>query len=187
MRGVAKTSRWSGSITRTNTASTSTKPARSNTSSSSSGRSNALPPPRPSSSRSPTQTRSTDPILRSFLLYLASERGLADNSLHAYRRDLEDIEDFLAKHGRKLSTAEADDFRAYLQSQSRKGKSTKTQARRIAAMRVFLRYLVSQGRDTSSILQQLERPKPERDLPKVLSKAQVNQLIATPDPKSSLF
>ena len=54
-------------------------------------------------------------------------------------------------------------------------------------MRVFLRYLVSEGRDTSSILQQLERPKPERDLPKILSKSQVHQLIAAPDPKSSLF
>src|SRR2546422_759907 len=32
------------------------------------------------------------PTIRSFLLYLASERGLAHNSLHAYRRDLEDVE-----------------------------------------------------------------------------------------------
>src|SRR4051812_2698352 len=195
MRGVAKTSRWSGSITRTNTASTSTKPARSTTSSSSSGRSNASPPARVpaqsrvegSNSRSPTHTRSTDPILRSFLLYLASERGLADNSLRAYRRDLEDIEDFVTARSRTLSTAAIEDFRAYLQSQSRKGRATKTQARRIAAMRVFLRYLISEGRDTSSILQQLERPKPERDLPHVLSKSQVNQLIAAPDPKSTLF
>jgi integrase/recombinase XerD len=97
------------------------------------------------------------------------------------------MEDFFAKRERKLTTAAVEDFRAYLQSQSRKGKSTKTQARRIAAMRVFLRYLVSEGKDTSAILQQLERPKPERDLPKILSKSQVNQLIASPDPKSSLF
>lgn len=153
-----------------------------------SGRSNgALHKSIPSSSRSPTHTRSTDPKLHRFLLHLASERGLADNSLHAYRRDLEGIEDFLIKRNRKLSTADADDYRAYLQSQSRKGKSTKTQARRIAAMRVFLRYLVSEGQDTAAILQQLERPKPERDLPKVLSKSQVNQLISAPNPKSSLF
>jgi integrase/recombinase XerD len=125
--------------------------------------------------------------LKSFLLYLASERGLADNSLHAYRRDLEDIEDFLAKRDRTLSSAGAEEYRAYLQNQSRKGKSTKTQARRIAAMRVFLRHLAGEGRDTQPILQQLERPKPERDLPKVLSKSQVNLLIGAPDPKSSLF
>ena len=54
-------------------------------------------------------------------------------------------------------------------------------------MRVFLRYLAGVGHDTTSILQQIERPKPERNLPKVLSRAQVNQLIAAPDPKSSLY
>jgi len=117
-------------------------------------------------------------------LHLATERGLATNSLHAYRRDLEDTETFFFKRGKTLKTASADDFRDYLQGQSRKGQSTKTVARRIAAIRVYLRFLQTDGIDTSPILQQLERPKPEQNLPKVLSRAQVNQLIATPDPKS---
>src|SRR5215510_7014068 len=132
MRVVAKTFHWSGSITRTNTASTATRPARSTTSSSSSARSaGSRPRSSPSDSRSVTNTRSDDPTLRSFLLYLASERGLADNSLHAYRRDLEDAGDYLSKHGKTISKAAADDFRAYLRSQSRKGQSTKTIARRV--------------------------------------------------------
>jgi integrase/recombinase XerD len=125
--------------------------------------------------------------VKAFLLHLASERGLANNSLHAYRRDLEDMDDHLRACGKTLLTAEADDFRGYLQSQSRLKKSTKTVSRRLAAMRVFLRFLTAMGRDSSAILQQLERPKPERDLPKILSRAQVNQLIAAPNPKSSLF
>jgi integrase/recombinase XerD len=125
--------------------------------------------------------------VRSFLLHLASERGLAENSLHAYRRDLEDMDDHFRAHGGSLVSASADDFRAYLQNQSRRGQSTKTVSRRLAAIRVFLRYLAAFGRDTADILQQLERPKPERDLPKILSRAQVNQLIAAPDPKSPLF
>jgi integrase/recombinase XerD len=125
--------------------------------------------------------------MRTFLLHLASERGLANNTLHAYRRDLEDISDYLAPRGRTLINADADLFRAYLQDQTRKKQSTRTVARRLAAIRVFLRYLGGEGYDVQPILQQLERPKPERSLPKVLSKAQVNQLIAAPDPKSSLF
>lgn len=143
--------------------------------------------PRSSSSRSPTDTRCPLPQVRSFLLHLASERGLADNSLHAYRRDLEDMDDFFRERGGSLVTASADGFRAYLQDQSSRGQSTKTVSRRLAAIRVFLRYLASLGHDTAGILQQLERPKPERDLPKILSRAQVNQLIATPDPESPLF
>jgi integrase/recombinase XerD len=125
--------------------------------------------------------------LRAFLLYLASERGLAPNSLDAYRRDLQDLERFLTHQKLTLLTAGADDFRAYLQSQSRQGQSTRTVARRLAAIRSLLRYLSGEGHDVSHILQQLERPKPEQALPKVLSRAQVNQLIAAPDPKSMLF
>lgn len=138
-------------------------------------------------SQSPVDTRSKRPIVRSFLLYLASERGLADNSVDAYRRDLEDMDDFLSQRGIDLQFASGDDFRGYLREQSRAGQSTRTVARRLAAIRVFLRYLSTVGQDTSGVLQQLERPKPEHTLPMVLSRAQVNQLIAAPDPESLLF
>src|SRR4029453_19097113 len=91
-------------------------------------------------SRSAVQTRSTSPLLRDFLLYLAAERGLAENSIHAYRRDMEDFDDYLAGRGRGVDTLDADDFRASLQDQSRQGQSTRTVARRLAAIRVFLRF-----------------------------------------------
>jgi integrase/recombinase XerD len=136
--------------------------------------------------RLPTETRSRLPEVRSFLVHLASERGLADNSLHAYRRDLEDMEDYFIEKGKSLVSADGDDFRIYLQDQTRKGQSTKTVARRLAAIRVFLRFLPSIGHDTTGILQHLERPKPEQSLPKILSRSQVNQLISAPNPKSFL-
>lgn len=142
-----------------------------------------------SKSKSPLDTRSALPEVRAFLMYLASERGLAENSIHAYRRDLEDMEDHFraSQGGRSVVSAEGNDFRLYLQQQTRKGKSTKTVARRLAAIRVFLRFLEGEGHETSDTLAQLDRPKPERDLPKILSRAQVNQLISMPDPKSLLF
>lgn len=148
-----------------------------------------MPSAAPSSrSRSrPTDTRSPLPELRAFLIHLASERGLADNSLHAYRRDLEDTDRFLRGAGKNLISAGADEFRAYLQDQSYRGQATKTVSRRLAALRVFLRFLPTVGYDRSHVLQQLERPKPERSLPKVLSRQQVAQLIAAPDPASPLF
>ncbi|MGE5612545.1 MAG: tyrosine recombinase, partial [Bacillota bacterium] len=139
--------------------------------------------------KSPSLVTCTDhsPELREFLLYLAAERGLAENSIHAYRRDLEDLERYLAEKGKGLTSAGVDDFRFYLQDQSRKGQSTRTVARRLAAIRVFLRHRAALGDSVEGILQQLQRPKPERSLPKVLSRAQVNQLIAAPDPGSPFF
>lgn len=142
-------------------------------------------------SNQPSRSRSGDGSrvapLDGLLVHLSTERGLADNTCLAYRRDLLDLHRWLASHGKSIDRADADDFRAYLRSQSRRGQSTKTVARRLAAIRVLLKYLRTMGRDTSSMLDQLERPKPERDLPKVLSRGQVTQLIAAPRPTSSLF
>jgi integrase/recombinase XerD len=137
--------------------------------------------------RNPLQTRATDPFVRMFLLYLASERGLANNSLHAYRRDLEDAEDHLAKSGKKLSSADALDWRMYLQELRREKRATRTVARRLACIRTFLEYLEGQQIPTQEIRDQLEAPKPERPLPHVLSKDQVRRLISAPDPESRLF
>jgi integrase/recombinase XerD len=134
------------------------------------------------------------PCLRGLLLHLAAERGLAANTLSAYRRDLRDVQNHLTKSGRSLTSARADDLRNYLQSQTKRGRATSTVARRLAAIRVFLRYMDGpaadapagagstwQGADTPGhILQQLERPKPERSLPNVLSRAQVAILMDVP-------
>jgi integrase/recombinase XerD len=140
-----------------------------------------------SRSRSPGESRIPQKQIYHFLLHLAAERGLAENSLQAYRRDLEDAHDFLAGRRKNLLTARADDFRLYLQSQSRKGKSTKTVSRRLAAIRSLLGFLAADYPHAPAILRQLERPKPERSLPKVLSRGQVNQLIDSPDPKSPFW
>jgi integrase/recombinase XerD len=128
--------------------------------------------------------------VRGFLLFLASERGLADNSINAYRRDLEDMGDFFAAQAKDLALAAPDDYRAYLQDLSRRGKSTQTVTRRLACIRVFMKYLAENNVDApgrNQVLQQLERPKPERALPMVLSRDQVNRLIGAPDPASPLF
>ncbi len=125
--------------------------------------------------------------VRGFLVYLAAERGLAKNTLDAYRRDLSDLEHYFAAESTTFATANADHYRFYLQKQSRAGQSTKTVARRLAAIRTFLKFLSAQGIETESILRQLERPKPERDLPHTLSRDQVNRLIGAPNPRSMLF
>jgi integrase/recombinase XerD len=153
----------------------------------SAGRSPQLNMPRPREGKSATQTDCLSQELGQLLNYLAQERGLATNSIHAYRRDLEDLDRHLRANGKQLITAGADDFRFYLQHQSRKGQSTKTVARRLAAIRIFLGFLQTLNIDTKSILDQLDRPKPEQSLPKILSKAQVTALINEPKPKSMLY
>ena len=118
--------------------------------------------PHPAPTEAPAATPPPAP-LRRLLVYLSTERGLAENTLQAYRRDLTDLDRHLSTVGRDLLSATADDLRGYLREQTRAGQSTRTVARRLAAIRCFLRYLVVEGFDTADTLAQLERPKPESD------------------------
>lgn len=137
--------------------------------------------------RNPLDTKCDQPLVSSFLLYMASERGLANNSLDAYRGDLEDADAYFKSQGKSIIQGDAIDWRMYLQHLRRDHKSTHTVARRLACIRGFLGYLESQGIATQGILDQLESPKPERPLPHVLGREQVNRLINAPDPESPLF
>src|SRR5688572_9475554 len=133
-------------------------------------------------SRGGLHSSSDSPLLREFLVYIASERGLADNSIAGYRRDVEDLQRYLIAHNNSLLCRDPDVLRGYLQNQTRRGQSTRTVARRLAAIRIFLRFRqATRGEEVTALLDQLERPKPERSLPKILSRAQVNQLIASPN------
>jgi len=130
------------------------------------------------------------PEVDALLVHLAAERGLAVNSIQAYRRDLQDITNHFAQKRINFLTASPDDYRLYLQNQTRLGQATRTVARRLAAIRVFLRFLAQEPKYaeySARVLLQLDRPKPEQSLPKVLSKSQVLRLITAHDPKSPLY
>jgi integrase/recombinase XerD len=123
-----------------------------------------------------------------FMSYLASERGLTPNTLDAYRRDLEDAMRFFEQHPpTTIETADAEGWTHFFRDASKRSLSTKTVARRVATARTFLRYQAVCGRDVDDILARIDRPKPERDLPHVLSREQVVRLINAPDPGSPLY
>jgi integrase/recombinase XerD len=114
-----------------------------------------------------------------FLDMVAAERGGAPNTLAAYRRDLADLVAYLTSRRRTVATAVTADLRAYLGELARRGLAAASVARRLSAIRQFYRFLYAEGhrRDDPSAI--LEGPKRGRPLPKILSVAEVDRLIAT--------
>ena len=108
---------------------------------------------------------------------MAAERGAAANTLAAYRRDLEDFAAHARNRGRTAASASTDDLRAYLAGLDGAGMSARTQARRLSALRQFHRFLLDEGVRTDDPTTILDSPKLGRPLPKVLSEAEVKQLI----------
>ena len=124
-------------------------------------------------------------VLERYLEGLAVERGLAANSLAAYRRDLERLGRSLARPsiggGRDLLTAQAGDLAAHLRELRRKGLSPRSVARAQSAIRGFYQHLVEAGERSDDPAVNFLPPKLWRTLPKVLTEAEVEALLAAPD------
>jgi integrase/recombinase XerD len=116
-------------------------------------------------------------LIESFLEMLSAERGAAQNTLDAYRRDLEDFARFLADAS--VAAASADDVRAFLADLTDRGFAATSQARKLSALRRFHRFLFSEGVRGDDPTGPIDSPKRRRALPKLLSEAEMRAILAT--------
>ncbi|GGC78857.1 site-specific tyrosine recombinase XerD [Chelatococcus reniformis] len=113
-----------------------------------------------------------------YLDMLASERGAARNTLDAYARDLADYTAFLASLGRGPLDADAATVRAYLADVHARGLKASSAARRLSAVRQLHKFLFTEGERADDPTNAIEGPKLGRPLPKILSVAEVDRLLA---------
>jgi integrase/recombinase XerD len=114
-------------------------------------------------------------------LWLAD--GLARNTLDSYRRDLAQFAGWLAQsHGRSLIDARAEDLQRHLawQVETRRARP-RTTGRLVSSLKRFYQFAVREGLRADDPAAELEGPKLPRSLPKSLSEAQVEALLAAPD------
>lgn len=124
-----------------------------------------------------------DALIDQFINYLRLERGLADNTVQAYSRDLTRFARFLEAHHLSPVTVSREQIIQYLTS-LRRSLSPRSVARNISAARMFFRFLASEGHIRENPARLLETPRLARKLPEVLSTAEVDRLLALPDPST---
>jgi integrase/recombinase XerD len=117
-------------------------------------------------------------LISLFLDMVAAERGGAANTLSAYSRDLGDLTGYLATRKRTISSATTADLRGYLAALADRGFAASSVARRLSAIRQLYRFLFAEGHRSDDPAAIIEGPKRGRPLPKVLSVAEVDRLIA---------
>ena len=120
----------------------------------------------------------SDRHVSAFVEMLAAERGAAKATLVSYGRDLADFCRHLSKAGVAPGAATTADLRAYLGSLHRRGLSAATQARRLACLRQFYRFLFADGVRSDDPTSVLDGVRQSRPLPKVLSTDEVERLLA---------
>src|SRR6202167_5690570 len=116
-------------------------------------------------------------LIHLFLDMLAAEQGAGDNTLDAYRRDLLDFSEFLARDRQGFAGAQTQGLRDYLADLDTRGFKSSSVARRLSAMRHLFRFLLNEQirRDDPAAI--LSGPKRGRGLPKVLSIGDVDRLL----------
>jgi integrase/recombinase XerD len=117
-------------------------------------------------------------LINLFLDMLAAEQGAGANTLDAYRRDLTDLSQFIARSGPDFATVETDTLRGYLADLDARGFKSSSVARRLSAMRHLFRFLLNERIRSDDPAAILSGPKRGRGLPKVLSIADVDRLLA---------
>ena len=122
---------------------------------------------------------SNEALIELFLDMLAAERGAGENTLAAYRNDLEDLSAHLRASRSTIANATTDSLRKFLASLAERGFKSSSLARRLSAVRQLYRFLYSEGKRSDDPAAVLEGPKRARSLPKVLSIADVDRLLKT--------
>jgi integrase/recombinase XerD len=126
------------------------------------------------------------PALELFLSHARVEKGLARNSVEAYARDLRRYVEHLCARGvtewAAVTRAEILDHLARLAGD---GLSRRSQARALSAIRQLHALLAAERLAPVNATDEIDAPRPGRRLPSLLSRAEVDALLARPDPRTA--
>jgi integrase/recombinase XerD len=125
--------------------------------------------------------------LERYIDALWMEKGLSDNTLSSYRRDLTQFNDWLQRtEGSSIVEANRSSLQRYLGARLEQGMSPRSTARFLSCVRGFFHYLLREGRLSVDPTLDIDSPRLGRPLPKALSEAEVERLLQAPDPDIAL-
>ncbi len=124
--------------------------------------------------------------IEAYLEALWLEKGLSDNSIASYRRDLKAFALWLEQAERTLMATERGDILRYLNVRLRQRYSPSSTARMLSCLRGFFRYQLREQQIEHDPTLQVDSPKLGRPLPQVLTETEVDELLAAPDPQTAI-
>ena len=121
-------------------------------------------------------------FIESFLNYLSVERGLAKNTIISYREDLNSYAGFLNRHSiDTLSKTTKNDVINFMLYQKDKGLAANSVARRLAAIKVFYRFLARERILKTDPTSLIDSPKLWKKIPETLTYNEVEALLSQPN------
>lgn len=125
-------------------------------------------------------------LIDNYLDAIWMEKGLSQNSLDSYGRDLKGFATWLEPQKLTLLSISGKEIQWFLSHRFEQGLTARTTARQLSCLRGFYRYLVREKRIQEDPTALVDNPKLGRPLPKSLTESDVEELLAAPDVESAL-
>lgn len=125
-------------------------------------------------------------IIDTYLDAVWMEKGLSQNTLGSYQRDLQQLAQWLQPQGKTLMAADSIDLDRYLAHRLEKKLSARSTARLLSCLRGFYRWLLRESRIHQDPTLDINSPSLPKPLPKSLSEAEVETLLQEPDEEDPL-
>lgn len=126
-------------------------------------------------------------ILETYTYYLRIERGLSENSIKSYQRDLKQYLNYLNESGiEDLDQVDRYIILSFLQAQREQGKSSNSVVRMVSSLRKFHQYLAQEKICKLDPMKLIDTPKKSKKLPAVVSLENVEKLIEISDTNTTL-
>ena len=119
-------------------------------------------------------------VLSEFVDYLRVEKGLASNTVAAYRRDMRKLAKYVESLSKELSKLERDDLDGWMTSLFADGLSSRSIGRALHAARAFFKFMTVSRLMEEDPTELLPTPKAFRPLPRYLNRNEVESLLNTP-------
>lgn len=133
-----------------------------------------------------TALPSAHPWVDAWLEHQLVVKGLSENSLAAYAQDLQLFQEFLGERDFTLEDVSGQTIFLYLMFLRQKGLTSRSMARHISSLRGFFGHAATEGWIEASPAELVETPKLPRKLPDVLTRVEMDTLLARPDMETSL-
>jgi integrase/recombinase XerD len=124
--------------------------------------------------------------IRTFINCLRVEKGLSDNTVKAYRRDIEKFAAFAGKRSLDTKDVQRSDVVDFLGNLYRAGLDSRSVARHLVTIRHFFRFALIEGYVEDDPAATIESPKFRQSLPEFLSLEDVNRLLQQPDTNTTV-
>lgn len=120
-------------------------------------------------------------VLQDYWYFLKFEKGLSENTLLAYRRDMEKLADFMSGSSVPIEKAEMEHLQEFIITISSIGIHPRSQARILSGIKSFYHFLNYKNRRDDNPTELLESPKIGMRLPEVLSIDEIDRILAAID------